>query len=277
MSSAKDPVKTKINELKSKTLLGQLPEDFLRITLNEQQLSEKQDNYIAQRLQYGQPQQSPMEQWRVPPRGRLNIIIVEARLAKNYGILSKMDPYVKITLGGKILETETDYGSGKNPRWNKSIAIYLPNNVDSFVLEIYDEKSFSSDEQVAVLNYTFQEELFQGVPLDEWLPLSGRLGEQKEGHIHLRIEFIPLEQLQRMHQAQARRPMSNQNLSAVPNYQLQNQVRQQQVLEAVEYTDADVLAIKEMFPSFDEDIVKSILEANNGHKENTINQLLAMS
>ena len=80
-----------------------------------------------------------------------------------------------------------------------------------------------------------------------------------------------------MHQAQARRPMSNQNLSAVPNYQLQNQVRQQQVLEAVEYTDADVLAIKEMFPSFDEDIVKSILEANNGHKENTINQLLAMS
>jgi toll-interacting protein len=80
-----------------------------------------------------------------------------------------------------------------------------------------------------------------------------------------------------MHQAQARRPMYNQNLSAVPNYQLQNQVRQQQVLEAVEYTDADVLAIKEMFPSFDEDIVKSILEANNGHKENTINQLLAMS
>jgi toll-interacting protein len=80
-----------------------------------------------------------------------------------------------------------------------------------------------------------------------------------------------------MHQAQARRPIYNQNLSAVPNYQLQNQVRQQQVLEAVEYTDADVLAIKEMFPSFDEDIVKSILEANNGHKENTINQLLAMS
>jgi toll-interacting protein len=80
-----------------------------------------------------------------------------------------------------------------------------------------------------------------------------------------------------MHQAQARRPMYNQNLSSVPNYQLQNQVRQQQVLEAVEYTDADVLAIKEMFPSFDEDIVKSILEANNGHKENTINQLLAMS
>ena len=74
-----------------------------------------------------------------------------------------------------------------------------------------------------------------------------------------------------MQQAQARRPIHNQNLSPVPNYQ------HQQVFEAAEYTDADVLAIKEMFPSFDEDIVKSILEANNGHKENTINQLLAMS
>ena len=80
--------------------MGKLPDDFLRISLNEQQLSEKQDNYIAQRLQYGHlpTQQSPMEQWRIPPRGRLNIIIIEARLAKNYSILSKMDPYVKISL-----------------------------------------------------------------------------------------------------------------------------------------------------------------------------------
>ena len=44
-----------------------------------------------------------------------------------------------------------------------------------------------------------------------------------------------------------------------------------------EYTDADVIAIREMFPSFDEEIVKSILEANDGNKEDTINQLLSMS
>jgi hypothetical protein len=44
-----------------------------------------------------------------------------------------------------------------------------------------------------------------------------------------------------------------------------------------EYTDGDVMAIREMFPDFDEEIIKSILEANGGHKENTINQLLQMS
>ena len=104
-----------------------MPDDFLRISLTEQQLSEKQDNYLAHRLQFGNQnaQQMPMEQWRIPPRGRLNIGIMEARLAKNYSLLSKMDLYVKISLGGKIVETETDYGSGKNPRWNKLIALFV--------------------------------------------------------------------------------------------------------------------------------------------------------
>ena len=106
-------------------LPGKLPDDFLRISLNQQQINEKQDKLYAHRLQYGVPHPQEMVQqptWRVPPKGRLNLIIVEARLAKNYSMLSKMDPYVKITLAGKVFETETDYGSGKNPRWNKNIA-----------------------------------------------------------------------------------------------------------------------------------------------------------
>lgn len=79
---------------------------------------------------------------------------------------------------------------------------------------------------------------------------------------------------------QLQHPAYTQNLTRIPQYQQQNQQQQQQVRQQIvehEYTDADVLAIKEMFPSFDDEIVKSILEANNGHKENTINQLLSMS
>jgi len=231
-------------------------------------------------MQYGNiPQQQPM--WRVPPKGRLNLVIIEARLTKNYSMLTKMDPYIKITLAGKVFETETDYGGGKNPKWNKTIACYLPNNVDSFLLQIFDEKSFSTDEEIAVLNFTFPDELFQGVPMDEWIPLSGRLGEQKEGHIHLRLEFIPLEQLQRMQPAHI--PV-NQAQSIHQSHQVRIPQQQQYVHmprnvtpAEPEYTDGDVMAIREMFPDFDEEIIKSILEANGGHKENTINQLLQMS
>lgn len=42
------------------------------------------------------------------------------------------------------------------------------------------------------------------------------------------------------------------------------------------YTDEDVKTIKEMFPTFDEDVIKSLLETNNGNKEKTINMLLQM-
>jgi toll-interacting protein len=100
-----------------------------------------------------------------------------------------MDPYVKIKLGSKIYETPTDYNGGKNPKWRKTINCFLPNNVDMFVLEIFDEKSFSSDEMIAFVKYPFPDSLFQGIFLDEWIPLSGKSGELKEGHINIQILF----------------------------------------------------------------------------------------
>ena len=41
--------------------------------------------------------------------------------------------------------------------------------------------------------------------------------------------------------------------------------------------EAGLESIREMFPSFDADVIKSILEANNGHKERTIEALLQMT
>ena len=73
--------------------------------------------------------------------------------------------------------------------FKKTTYSFVPHGVDSLVLEIYDEKAFTADEQIAVLQYVFPDELFEGVPIDEWFPLSGKLGEQKEGHIHLRLHF----------------------------------------------------------------------------------------
>ena len=42
-------------------------------------------------------------------------------------------------------------------------------------------------------------------------------------------------------------------------------------------TEADLSAIKEMFPAFDADLIKSILESNHGSKELTIEALLQLT
>ena len=56
-------------------------------------------------------------------RGKLQVDMIEAKLNKNYGLL-KMDPYVRIKVGNKIYETPADNGSGKNPKWRKTIMWY---------------------------------------------------------------------------------------------------------------------------------------------------------
>ena len=103
-----------------------LPEDFLRVILNQKQVNENNDNALAQRLQYGlmnnnNTDMMGTQQYNFAPqyvrprdndlsfmRGKLQIDIMEARLTKNYGF-TKMDPYVRLRLGTKVFETPTDY------------------------------------------------------------------------------------------------------------------------------------------------------------------------
>lgn len=127
-------------------------------------------------------------------------------------------------------------------------------------MEIYDENSLTQDEQIAVLHYVFPEELFQGVPINEWFPLSGRLGEQKEGNIHLDLQF------QEIDNSQPPYPTLQQATMAETRQTQQFKIK-----------DEDVKNLKEMFPTFDEDLIRSLLETNVGDQEKTINMLLSMS
>ena len=67
---------------------------------------------------------------------------------------------------------------------------YIENNIDHIKFEIFDEKSFTDDELIAVVKYPIPESLYTQGFIDEWLPLSGKLGEQKEGSINIRIQFM---------------------------------------------------------------------------------------
>lgn len=51
------------------------------------------------------------------------------------------------------------------------------------------KRSFSEDEMVAFVKFPFPKSMFDGIFLDEWIPLTGKLGEQKEGYINIQLLF----------------------------------------------------------------------------------------
>ncbi|CAF0798709.1 unnamed protein product [Brachionus calyciflorus] len=289
--------KKTLEDLKKRAYIPEnLPEDFLRIILNENNIPEDSDSMIARQLHFNlnRPNALPSYTNRYQAqvdfgRGRLQIDVVEAKLNKNYGI-TRMDPYVRFILGKRVFETPTAANGSKNPIWKKRIVCNLPHNVDTLSIEIYDEKSFTQDELIAFVKYPLPSQLFDGIFVDEWIPLSGRLGEHKEGYINIHLLFTPVE-------AMGPRPIINQSSlsssSSVSSSSSSSPIHHanpfsqpntvnlpQEFLEPVnvpKFSEEDFKSIKEMFPSFDDEVIKSIMESSRFDKEATIDALLQMS
>jgi toll-interacting protein len=134
-------------ELRSRVLIGRLPDDFLRLP------STSHPGQLAPGLLAAMDPATQFYSF-VPPntRGRLVLKVVEARLAKNYGLMMRMDPYCRVRIGNAVFQTHTSMNGGKNPVWNRLIVgslisnvttafqnAYLPNGVESVYVQIFDE------------------------------------------------------------------------------------------------------------------------------------------
>lgn len=203
-------------------LVGQLPEDFLRIDgqapgqapsgnagHHQQQHHQPQqhrppasqieiDQQLAASLQQQYDHQAQRRaQWASQYQAQLVITVVEARLVKNYGLVN-MNPYMRIRLGHTIFETKTSHKGGKNPKWNESIRCYLPTGIDTLSLEIYDECMLSSDDlvawgtyQIPIQHLTFAENATQNT-FEETIVLSGKQGDDKEGIVLMVFTIKPI-------------------------------------------------------------------------------------
>jgi len=250
-------------------MLGPLPSDFLTVPSNpatQRLQQEENDHAMAAQLQMMNRSQQVV--------GRLQVTVVRACLNKNYG-MTRMDPYTRLHFGQQVFETQTDPNGAKNPVWNKTFYIYqLPKNFNSFHIEVYDERSLTDDERVAWATITLPQNITQGVPSDQWYKLSGKIGDNLEGSIHIIMSYEtgPAASPPMVLYGGSGYPVvGNQYIAPpLPVYQ----VPQPPPTPAV--TDEDVKQVSLMFPSMEEAAVRSVLEASNNNKEVAVEALLSM-
>ncbi|CAI4224245.1 unnamed protein product [Auanema sp. JU1783] len=199
--------------------------------------------------------------------GRLKVIIMDANLTKNYGLV-RMDPYCKLRIGSNLFETQTSVSGGRNPTWNRTIYSYIPVGVDSVYIQIFDEKAFTDDQCIAWAHIVLPQAVFLGDTIEDYYVLSGQQGEGQEGMVHLLFSFTPVDKL-----VEGQQPGLVEGLATTSAPNVGHVAPTRPPMTEAEL-DAAVNELSEMFPNIELEVVRCVLEVHQGAKDAAVTSLL---
>lgn len=212
--------------------------------------------------------------------GRLTVTLVEAKLAKNYG-LSRMDPYCRVRVGHSVYETPTCANGSKEPKWNKTFNCFLLRGIKNLDVEIYDECTFSQDTLIAHGSFPLPKQVISANQVcDQWFQLSGSEGEGKEGMIHIILSLqpiapgAPLAAAMQVHRTPA--ASVSQKTAYLPEHPGQQEQYHQHSTHRPNLSEEELEDFLKMFPNLDREIITSVFMASGGDKEAMVNNLLGM-
>lgn len=90
-------------------------------------------------------------------QGTLNINPIGAKLKRDTDFFSKMDPYLKVTVGGETFKTKVHKNGGKNPIWQNSFSFNLMGRADMVHITCFDKDVFTNDDFIGETSIPIQQ------------------------------------------------------------------------------------------------------------------------
>ncbi|KAJ1488238.1 C2 domain-containing protein, partial [Baffinella frigidus] len=124
------------------------------------------------------------------PYGKLHVIVFEAKGLPAVELISKNDPFCKVTLMGsnQVVTTPSVSNAGASVRWEHAESLNVIEGQDELVCEVWDYNSFSRNELISAGRHSIIPACQKPGPYDAWCTLKDAKG-RPGGELRLILHF----------------------------------------------------------------------------------------